>query len=240
MADAQDALLAEILEEIRARGPMPFARYMGLCLYHPRHGYYTRGLGGGGGRDYLTSSGTHRAFGVLLARQAEEMWRLTGRRARFDFVEFGPGEGHFAADFLSEAARHDGFAGALHYHLVEPSPVLGARQRELLRERTGIPLRWISEEKLLEETGARGGALEGCLFANEVLDAFPVHRVVGTDGGPREVHVGARDGRLVEILEAPSTPGIGRFLAEGEIELQAGQEVDLNLEAPAWIARAAS
>ena len=28
--------------EIHERGPIPFSRYMGLCLYHPELGYYSR------------------------------------------------------------------------------------------------------------------------------------------------------------------------------------------------------
>src|SRR5712692_7886101 len=98
MPDPTVGLQAEILGEIRACGPIPFARFMELCLYHPQLGYYTRGVGGGGGRDYITSSGIHAAFGALLARQAEEMWRRAGRPDPWHFVEFGPGEGDFASD----------------------------------------------------------------------------------------------------------------------------------------------
>ena len=109
-SDASDRLRTEVAAEIGARGPIPFARFMEICLYHPALGYYTRGIGGGGGRDYLTSSGIHGAFGRLLARQVEEMWRRAGRPDPYHFVEFGPGEGLFALDFLQETARSEGFA----------------------------------------------------------------------------------------------------------------------------------
>src|SRR5438445_7827047 len=125
-------LEAAILGEIASRGPIPFARFMEICLYHEPLGYYSRGVGGGGGRDYVTSSGLHSAFGALLLRQVEEMWRGLDRPARFDFVEFGPGEGWFARDFLTGAARRAEFSSALRYCLVERSPALGARQRARL------------------------------------------------------------------------------------------------------------
>src|SRR5881628_931084 len=179
-------LRTDIEAEIARGGPIPFARFMELCLYHPRLGYYTRGLGGGGGRDYLTSSGIHRAFGLLLARQAEEMWMRAEKPDPFLFVEFGPGEGYFACDFLS-AASASSFGRSLRYMLVETSPILTARQRALLEGRFTIPLSWTSQEALVEH-----GRFTGCLFANEVLDAFPVHRVIGTREGPREVHVTSR------------------------------------------------
>jgi SAM-dependent MidA family methyltransferase len=221
---------AAIRDEIAARGPIPFARFMELCLYHPRHGYYARGAGGGGGRDYLTSSGIHRAFGSLVARQAEEMWRRTGRPDPFWFVEFGPGEGYFALDFLETAGRSRGFARALHYLLVEPSPALRARQRTRLEGRAPVPLEWVAEEEI-----DRRAPLAGCLFANEVLDAFPVHRVIGTADGPREVHVAVGGSGLEEVVLPCSTEAIGRFLEEAGIALEEGQEVDLNLAAPCWM-----
>ena len=230
MSSPSSSLKAEILEEISSRGAIPFARFMELCLYHPEHGYYSRGAGGGGGRDYMTSSGIHRAFGTLVARQAEEMWIRCGRPERFGFVEFGPGEGWFARDFVNAAAGTAPFARALHYRMVEPSPVLKARQRARLEGRSPVRMEWVSEEHL-----ESAGRFVGCLFANEVLDAFPVHRVVGTPDGPREIHVGERDGDLVETRAPLSSEGVGRFLYESGISLEDGQEVDLNLAAPCWI-----
>ena len=231
MPDAAPSLATVLEAEIAARGPIPFARFMELCLYHPRFGYYTRGLGGGGGRDYVTSSGLHRAFGALVARQAEEMWRRLGRPEPFLFVEFGPGEGFFAADFLGEAGRREGFARALRYLLVETSPVLAARQKARLAGRAAVRPAWVTEEELEARSG-----FTGCLFANEVVDAFPVHRVVGTAEGPREIHVTLRDGRLAEEILPLSGDAVARFLAEAEIAPEAGQEVDLNLAAPCWLA----
>jgi len=235
LPDVSLRLESEIAAEIAARGPIPFARFMELCLYHPVLGYYTRGVGGGGGRDYVTSSGIHAAFGALLARQAEEMWRRAGRPEPWHFVEFGPGEGYFASDFLREAARNGAFAAALRYLLVEPSRALQDRQRSRLKGRTSIPLSWVDEQ------GLDGRApLVGCLFANEVLDAFPVHRVVGSPDGPREIHVVVRDGGLHETLLPLSAPALERFLAESALTLEPGQEADINLAAPCWITWAVS
>ncbi len=229
--EESDRLKSEITAEIEARGPISFARFMELCLYHPTLGYYTRGIGGGGGRDYLTSSGIHPAFGALMARQVEEMWRRSGRPDPYHFVEFGPGEGHFAADFLREAAKCAAFAAALRCVLVEPSPALKERQQARLKERATIPVSWLDEPGLDSRA-----PFVGCLFANEVLDAFPVHRVVGGPEGPREIHVALRDGELLETLLPLSAPALERFLAESAIVLEPGQEADINLAAPCWIA----
>src|SRR5271166_5722286 len=65
--------------EIRELGPIPFSRYMELCLYHPELGYYSRNATQfGKAGDFYTSSDVHAVFGRLLARQFSEMWRALG------------------------------------------------------------------------------------------------------------------------------------------------------------------
>ena len=235
---ATAAAIEPILREaIRAHGAVPFATFMDLCLYHPEHGYYTRGLGGGGGRDYVTSSGVHSAFGRLVARQAAEMWRLLGGPRRFRFVEFGPGEGRFAADFLAEAGRDPSFAAALQYLLVERSPVLRARQERLLAD--GRRLATIPSWRTLAELESDPSSLAtaGCLFANEVLDAFPVHRVAGTPEGPREVHVELAGDGYRETLRPLSSAALSDYLECQGIRPEAGQIVDVAPEAARFVAR---
>jgi SAM-dependent MidA family methyltransferase len=223
---------------------MPFARFMEICLYHPEHGYYTRGIGGGGGRDYVTSSGIHPAYGALLARQAAEMWRLLGAPERFRFVEFGPGEGRFARDVLDASRADAPFARALDYVLVETSPALVKRQRHQMAA-TGAgaaaaPPRvsWKSMEEL-EREADRNGGFAGCLFANEVLDAFPVHRVTGGDEGLREVHVDIQDGTLRTTLLPLSTPDLRDYLQDHGIAPEPGQIADVAPGAARFVNRAA-
>ena len=72
-------LRQKIEQEIRDRGPIPFSRYMELCLYDPELGYYSRNAEQfGKAGDFYTSSDVHAVFGRLLARQFDEMWRALG------------------------------------------------------------------------------------------------------------------------------------------------------------------
>jgi len=129
-------LRARIVEEIRRRGPIPFSRYMEMCLYEPELGYYARPreqFGKAG--DFYTSSDVHAVFGRLLSRQFEEMWRVLGSPERIDLIELGPGRGLFAADVLDWSAKQfPNFASALRYVLVEQSGHLRGRLRERLAE----------------------------------------------------------------------------------------------------------
>jgi SAM-dependent MidA family methyltransferase len=122
-------LREKIAQEILARGPIPFSRYMELCLYDPEHGYYSRNAEQfGKAGDFYTSSDVHAVFGRLLARQFDEMWRTLGSPGHIELVEPGPGRGLFAQDVLDwSEKKFPDFFRALHYVLIETSPALRAR-----------------------------------------------------------------------------------------------------------------
>ena len=76
MSVSAASLREQIESEIRERGPMPFSRYMDICLYDPVQGYYSRNAEQfGKAGDFYTSSDVHAVFGRLMARQFEEIWR---------------------------------------------------------------------------------------------------------------------------------------------------------------------
>src|SRR5579863_2599918 len=84
-------LREKIVREIREYGPIPFSRYMEMCLYDPELGYYSRSVERfGKAGDFYTSSDVHAVFGRLLARQFEEMWRVLGSPEQIEILELGP------------------------------------------------------------------------------------------------------------------------------------------------------
>src|SRR5438552_1332497 len=127
--------LRQVIEqEILERGPIPFSRYMELCLYDPELGYYSRDVERfGKAGDFYTSSDVHAVFGRLLARQFEEIWRVLGSPERIEVLELGPGRGLFARDVLDwSEKKFPDFFQALHYSLVERSAALRERLRSTL------------------------------------------------------------------------------------------------------------
>ena len=80
-------LRARIVEVIRRQGPIPFSRYMAMCLYEPELGYYMRPreqFGKAG--DFYTSSDVHALFGRLLCRQFVEFWQALGAPGVLDLI----------------------------------------------------------------------------------------------------------------------------------------------------------
>lgn len=172
--------LVEIIRaEIRERGDLSFARFMELALYHPEHGYYEqdrRQVGRAG--DFYTSVSVGPLFGELLAfRLAGWLARLAGPVA---LLEGGAHDGRLAADILGwiRGQRPELFE-RLQYILLEPSPRRRAWQAETLRDFSGT-VRWVNGP-----TDLHGAPVNGVVFSNELLDAFPVRRF-GWDAGVRD------------------------------------------------------
>ncbi|MBW4697804.1 MAG: SAM-dependent methyltransferase [Aphanocapsa lilacina HA4352-LM1] len=233
--DDSNAQLRALIARRVSAGPggrLNFAEFMELALYHPELGYYATHPGRIGGRgDYITAAHLGSDFGELLAVQAAQLWRHLGKPERFDFVEMGAGQGLFAADFLRHAhANLPDFATALNYRIVERSVVQIAEQRRVL---AGLAVHWCDLEQIAPDSVA------GCFFANELVDALPVHQFVVHRGELLEIYValeGERD--FVEVAAAPSTPRLAAFLDRCGIStalLGGGYRSEVNLAALDWI-----
>jgi SAM-dependent MidA family methyltransferase len=231
--------LRQIIEqEIRQRGPIPFSRYMELCLYHPELGYYSRDAAQfGKAGDFYTSSDVHAVFGRLLARQFDEMWRVLGSPETITLRELGPGRGLFAQDVLDwSEKKFPDFFRAVRYMLVEQSPKLRERIAETLKHHFDSGKAAFGTSPLLPRL-ARLGAPENwptILFANEFFDAIPVE-IVRSKGTLR---VGAQDGRFVESW-APTSADEIEFLDRYSIHPEAEERVEVPLQAQGILRHAA-
>ncbi|MGA7755985.1 MAG: SAM-dependent methyltransferase [Candidatus Sulfotelmatobacter sp.] len=224
--------LRQIIEqEIRERGPIPFSRYMELCLYHPELGYYSRNAAQfGKAGDFYTSSDIHAVFGRLLARQFDEMWRMLGSPERIAVKELGPGRGLFAQDVLDwSEKKFPEFFAALQYRLVEQSPSLLERIAQTLsRHLQSGKAAFASPKSPLPANSAGSGAPETyatIVFANEFFDALPVE-IVSTKGSLR---IDTRDARFVESWVA-SSPEELEFLDRYSIHPEEGERVEVPLQ----------
>ena len=223
-----------VVDEIRRHGPMPFSRYMELCLYHPELGYYSRAQDKfGKAGDFYTSSDVHAVFGRLLARQFEEMWRVLGSPTRIDLVELGPGRGLFACDVLDCVARQfPDFARALRYVLVEQSPILRERLQQRLAGHLAKGRATISPTL---ESAASSADTPLILFANEFFDALPVE-IVDHRGA---VRVGEQDGKFAEQF-VPASPAEFEFLDRYSVHPEPGERVEVSFVALDWMRRIAA
>jgi SAM-dependent MidA family methyltransferase len=228
------ALIRRIREEIQKKGRMTFARFMDIALYDPEHGYYSGGaeqIGLTG--DYYTGPEVHPVFGRMLAKQILQMKEIISHRGPFTILEMGAGKGLLCRDILAGlAATAPGDMDGFRYGVIERSPAMVARQKALLgpTEETG-PIVWFPDL----DAAAAEGPLTGCMISNELVDAFPVHRLVGTKRGPHEIFVDCREDRFVDSVDVPSAPELTAYFDELNIRLAAGQRAEVNLESSRWI-----
>jgi SAM-dependent MidA family methyltransferase len=203
--------LRQVIEhEIAQSGPIPFSRYMELCLYHPELGYYSRNIEQfGKAGDFFTSSDVHAVFGRLLARQFQEMWRLFGSPQQVEILELGPGRGLFARDVLDwSRKKFPEFFKALHYSLSEQSPSLQERLKQNLEThlqagRASI-IGWERTASAAPETIKVRRALTFdvpvIVFANELFDAIPVE-ILSNQG---KLHISFAGDRFEETWLPPA------------------------------------
>ena len=223
------SLTEKLIARIRSRGPITFAEYMEAALFDPEDGYYTtRASIGFEEGDYFTSADLGPAFGRALSRLVVDAWTALGRPSGWDVVEAGAGHGSVMRDLLTalERERPDAARGA-RPAIVEVSPRLRQQQAVTL---AGRDMRWAPEAHAL-------APIHGVVFANEVLDAFPVHVLVRTDGGVREVYVEEQGGRLAEALRPPSQPDL-RWRVPDTLPL--GGRWEVSTAAEGWVAQVAA
>ncbi|MCA1579441.1 MAG: SAM-dependent methyltransferase [Acidobacteria bacterium] len=204
-------MLAERLrEQIRARGPMPFRDWMEAALYDPQFGYYTRRDRRRWGRagDYRTSAERSELFAATFARYFAGLYNELGQPERWTIVEGGAADETFAQRML---------------HVVEERyPPISSATRYLP----------------LEVSSGDFDPLDpGIYFSNELLDAFPVHRL--TSEGELYVTVDQSD-NFVSSIGPLSSPRLAEFLEQHSISIAPGQTIEVNLAVDDWLTAVAA
>lgn len=227
--------IPELLRMRLAASPgrrLPWAEVMRLALYEPGLGYYRRGARPVGREgDFFTSVSVGPLFGRLLAGFTLQVWEAMGRPASFTLIEQGAHDGSLACDLLKAAADLDGaFSAALALVLVEPDPLLREAQAGKL---AAIPrVTWVPTLGSLAPTGA------GLFLCNELLDAFPAHRLRWTGEAWRELYVtqSGADLSSFSFVEGPlSEPRLEKRTALLGSTRSPGSLVDICLDTEKWI-----
>ena len=222
-------LRERIADEIARNGPIPFSRYMELCLYEPELGYYSRAreqFGKAG--DFYTSSDVDAVFGRLLARQFEEMWRSLDSPARIDLIELGPGRGLFARDVLDWSAKQfPEFSLALRYSLVEQSANLRTKLLDRLQEHIAGGKCEIFDSL---ESSASAASNNVIVFGNEFFDALPVE-ILSSAG---KLHIALENNRLHETWLPPLAEEL-EFLDRYGVHPEADERIEVPILAQHWM-----
>ncbi len=229
-----------LAERLRARiareGAITFCEWMRAALYDEREGYYARRDLTRWGRegDYRTNPERSALFAATFARYFTTLYAELGHPDELTIIEAGGGAGHFARGVLCTLERDaPEVFSRLRYVFAEASTDARARAAASLLSFAGRV-----EFRGLDEIDA---PLDACIiFSNELLDALPVHRVVHRHGRLLELYVELdADGNFVWVEREPSNVRLAAHFVKARVKLQEGQFAEVNLEAEAWIEKAA-
>ncbi|MDJ0507892.1 MAG: class I SAM-dependent methyltransferase [Crocosphaera sp.] len=211
-----------------------FYEYMELVLYHPEQGYYGSGkVNIGSQGDFFTSSSLGADFGELLAEQLIEMAEIIGFYNSFTLIEVGGGSGNLAADILTYLKhKYAELYNQVDYIIVEASPSLIEQQKNYLTAFNNVT--WKTWQEIDDNS------IIGCIFSNELIDAFPVHRVTVQNKVLKEVYVTWDDNGFKEVIGAISTPKLLDYFDLIDVDLTNDEyaenyQTEVNLKGLNWL-----
>lgn len=235
MSEQNNELASIIKSLIRDCGPITFAKFMNLALYHPEYGYYSSGrakIGKEG--DYYTSPYVHPAFGETISRFISRTYDVVDAPV-FTVVEMGAGKGFLALDILDSIKKSaPNLYDRISYLIVERNPHSPGEGEGVLQNHLH-KIKWIDPYSNLKP-----GSISGVFISNELVDSIPFHRAKFKDGKLFEILVSLAGEGFVEILSEPSSPDLSKYFEGYNIKLEEEQEIEINLEAEKWLRNVAS
>tara|TARA_Y100001968_G_scaffold260770_1_gene248457 strand:- start:546 stop:1664 length:1119 start_codon:yes stop_codon:yes gene_type:complete len=190
---------------------------MDLVLNDPENGFYSTGkLNIGKDGDFCTSPSLSNDFARLLAIQIVD-WLFDLEKSKvdsklFSLIEIGPGEGTLSRDLIIAIAEiAPELTNKIELILVEINLGMRRRQEKVVNNLEGINCRWSNIEDLILRP------VTGVIIANEVMDAFPVERLVFRDNKVFRQGVALqkiKEKYFLELVDLKPTSEIINFLRE--------------------------
>jgi SAM-dependent MidA family methyltransferase len=231
------SLAERICERIRRDGPITFSEWMRMALYDEHEGYYCRPDRDKWGKegDYRTSPERSSLFAATFARYFAQLYEKLGHPARWTIVEAGAGDGRFCVGVLKTLQDSFPAVFAATRYVIDEA---GSHSRSIARERLQLSNLYSRVAFMtLDEVEVDPGVV----FSNELLDAFPVHRVVMQGGQLKEFYVAAgSDGDFQWSLDSPSTPRLADYFEQSGIQLAEGRATEVNLDVEEWLRKVSS
>jgi SAM-dependent MidA family methyltransferase len=229
------SLRQRLSERILREGPMSFCDWMRTALYDPVDGYYCRPDQKRQGRagDYRTAPETSPLFAATVAHYFAKLFRELSSPPSWTILEPGAATGDFARGVLGNLrAQYPDIFAITKYVIDEIGSGSRIRAAEALSE--------FGDRVVFQPlTNTPEPAEAGIVFSNELIDAFPVHRVTMINGKLRELCVDWRDERFVWV-DCGLDDRVAEYCARIGLSLSENQIAEINLEAEGFVARAAS
>jgi SAM-dependent MidA family methyltransferase len=229
-----NTLTDRLRERINFGGPITFHDWMQAALYDERDGYYMQSgrVRQGRAGDYRTAPEMSPLFAASFAAYFAKLFTNLKRPPALTIFEAGAGGGHFAHGILESLRRDfpEVFA-VTNYIIDELNAEAGARVLERLTEfAPQVSFRRLDEIESVSDAGL--------VFTNELIDAFPVHRVIARGGVLRELYVTVNEGRFGWV-EGALQEAVSDYCRRIDLKMREGQIAEINLAVEHFIERSA-
>lgn len=159
------------------------------ALYHPERGFFSRSPVG---REFTTAPHISPVFAACIAQLLSQ---VESRLGAITMLEPACGDGTLATQIAASAPE---LASRVAYIGLE-------RDRAAARLAAERVQGWLRAEVTIDLSKAP--SFDGLVFANELFDNVPFHRVIGTASGPMELMVESSDGDR-RLVHAPPEPAV--------------------------------
>src|SRR6266849_6302162 len=230
--ESLDPLAERLRARIKQQGPITFREWMAAALYDERDGYYCRAdrIPQGRAGDYRTAPETGPLFAATFATYFSKLFTDLKWPPSLTIFETGAGSGEFAHGVLTSLRKDSPEVFAVTSYVIdEVSPAAGRRAAERLAEFSDR----VTFRRLVE---IEYPVAAGIVFSNEVIDAFPVDRVIKRDGTLRELFVGLNEDDFVWVV-GDLEKRVADYCERAGIKLSEGQIVEINLETERFVVR---
>ena len=239
LANQINPAVQSLTDRLRARieqeGPIPFYEWMKAALYDQREGYYCRRdrIRQGRAGDYRTAPETSPLFAAVFANYFMKSYFDLQTPREWTIIEVGGGAGDFAHGVLSTLQRRFPQVFAATRYVIDE---ISDSARSQIQTKVAEFKERVQFQSLSEITEPFPYAI---VFANELLDAFPVHRVIGRGGMLRELFVGLNEPGGFAWTENDLTAEVGGYSERVQLQLAEGQIYEVNLDAERFVSDAA-
>jgi SAM-dependent MidA family methyltransferase len=224
-------LSVRLRERIKRAGPITFHDWMQTALYDPDGGYYCSDQERQGRRgDYRTAPETSPLFAATFAGYFAKLFTDLKWPPSLTIFEAGAGSGHFAYGLLDGLRREAPEVFAVTNYVIEEhsSAARAHAARRLAEFSERVAFRRLDEIQTPVATGI--------VFTNELIDAFPVHLVVGRGETLAELCVGIDDEKFIWV-DGELEKSVADYCRRNNLQLRDGQIAEINLAADHFIQR---
>ncbi len=147
---------------------IPLDKFINLCLYDKKIGYYMNKNPFGKKGDFITAPNVSRLFSEMIAIWIIGFWENLGSPKNFNIVELGAGNGAMMKILLESFQKFPDFFISCKIIIHEKSPKLIRLQKKRLKHEKVV---WVSDIKKIEKNPT-------IFIANEFFDAIAIKQFV--------------------------------------------------------------